>query len=347
MGIEMNAVPIATVDELEDRLSRPSAADVASMRRLDGDLAVIGAGGKMGPSLARRVKRASDAAGVSRRVVAVSSAWEPGAAEGLAAAGIETVACDCLDRTAMDSLPSCPNVLYLVGRKFGTEGRSDLTWAVNTLAPAHVADRFGAARLVVFSSGNIYGMTPVTGAGSRESDRPAPVGEYAQSCLGRERIVEYFSRERGARCVLFRLNYAVDLRYGVLMDIGRRVFDGEPVDLRVGFVNVIWQGDANSYALRSLELAGSPPRVLNVTGAELIRVRDLAEWFGRRFGRAPRFDGTEGDDALLSDASECHAVLGRPEVDLPVLREWAASWIEADGPRLGKSTKYEVADGRY
>lgn len=234
-----------------------------------------------------------------------------------------------------------------MGRKFGTEGRSDLTWAVNTLVPAYVASRFASSRIVVFSSGNVYGMVPASGRGSVETDPPAPLGEYAQSCLGRERVAEYFSRTRGTRCLLFRLNYAVDLRYGVLMDVGRRVLEGQPIDLAVGHANVIWQGDANSYALRSLELADSPARVLNVTGAERVSIRELACWFGRQFDRAPRFEGTEGTTALLSDASACHAALGRPEVGLDQLCRWAAAWIRADGPRLAKPTRYEVVDGRY
>ncbi|HEY3380259.1 MAG TPA: NAD-dependent epimerase/dehydratase family protein [Vicinamibacterales bacterium] len=338
---------IESTARLEEVLSRPSPADVACLRRIDGDVAILGAGGKMGPSLARRVRRASAAAGVSRRVIAVSISWEPGVRESLSRDGIETLTCDFLDLAALARLPLCPNVLYLVGRKFGTAGSSDLTWAVNTLAPAYMADRFSDSRLVLFSSGNVYGMVPVEGDGSVETDLPVPVGEYAQSCLGRERVAEYFSRTRGTRCLLFRLNYAVDLRYGVLVDVGRRVFEGQGIDLRVGYANVIWQGDALSYALRSLELAMAPPRALNVTGPELVRIRDLALWFGGRFGREPRFEGEEGPTALLSNAGACYAALGQPEVGLDCLREWAASWIESGGPRLDKPTKYEVVDGRY
>lgn len=338
---------VESIARLEEVLSRPSPADVACLRRFDGDIAILGAGGKMGPSLSRRVRRASDAAGGSRRVIAVSISWEPGVQESLSSDGIETRTCDFLDVAALARLPLCPNVLYLVGRKFGTEGHSDLTWAVNTLAPAYMADRFTDSRVVVFSSGNVYGMVPVEGDGSVETDLPVPVGEYAQSCLGRERVAEYFSRARGMRCLLFRLNYAVDLRYGVVMDVGRRVFEGQAIDLRVGHANVIWQGDALSYALRCLELAASPARVLNVTGPDLVRIRDLARWFGERFDREPRFEGEEGRTALLSNAGACYAALGRPEVSLDRLRDWAARWIESGGPRLDKPTKYEVVDGRY
>ena len=342
-----NVAEVGTVEQLEELLSRPNPADIACLRRLDGDVTILGAGGKMGPSLARRVQRACAAGGGAHRVLAVSVSWEPGVRESLAREGIETLTCDFLHPIELERIPPCPNILYLAGRKFGTEGRSDLTWAVNTLAPAHVLERFADSRIVMFSSGNVYGMVPVEGGGSVETDIPVPVGEYAQSCLGRERIAEYCSRERGTRCLLFRLNYSVDLRYGVIMDVGRRVFEGRPIDLRVGCVNVIWQGDANSYAMRSLELAASPARVLNVTGPELIRVRELARWFGDRLGREPRFEGDEGPTALLSNAAQCHATLGRPEVSLELLREWAVRWIASGGARLDKPTRYEVVDGRY
>jgi len=222
-------------------------------------------------------------------------------------------------------------------------------WAFSAVpagAASAIDTRINSTRFVT-SDGVRLHVLEACPQGITAQDTPAPVGDYAQSCLGRERVVEYFSRERGTRCLLLRLNYAVDLRYGVLVDVGRRVFAGEPIDLRVGCANVIWQGDANSYAFRSLELTGSPARILNVTGPETIRVRDLAEWFGHRFGRAPRFEGRESEVALLSDASACRAALGAPEVGLPTLREWAAAWVESGGPSLGKPTHYEVADGRY
>ncbi len=338
---------VETVEQLEELLSRPSSADVACLRRVEGDVAILGAGGKMGPSLARRVRRASLAAGDGRRVLAASAAWDPGIRESLSNDGIETMTCDFLDRAALARIPACPNVLYLAGRKFGTESRSDLTWAVNTLVPAYVVERFVDSRIVVFSSGNIYGTVAIDSGGSVETDTPAPVGDYAQSCLGRERLVEYFSRERGTRCLLFRLNYAVDLRYGVLMDVGRRVFEGEPIDLRVAYVNVIWQGDATSYALRSLELVASPPRILNVTGPELIRVRELARWFADRLGREPRFEGAEGSTALLSNARRAFSLLGQPRVNADQLLAWVAAWLRQGGPTLNKPTHFEARDGRF
>ena len=333
--------------QLEELLSRPSPADVAFARALAGDVLVLGAGGKMGPSLARRVRRAGEAAGVPRRVSAASRFSEPGLAESLRRDGIEAVPCDLLDPASLDRLPSAGDVLFLAGRKFGSTGRPDLTWAHNTVLPTHVARRFASSRIVVFSTGNVYPLVDASSTGSRETDPTGPVGEYAQSCLGRERVFEYFSRENGTPCLLFRLNYATDLRYGVLADVARKVWNGEPVDLTVPKVNAIWQGDANSYAFRALGLVESPPAVLNVTGPGQVAVRDVAQRLARRFGREVRFAGEEGPAALLSDASRCRARLGEPEVPLDLLVEWTAAWVEAGGRDLGKPTKFERSDGRF
>jgi len=347
--LDQDRLPAAVEGEaqLEELLSRPSPADVAFARTLAGDVLVLGAGGKMGPSLARRVRRACEAAGVSRRVTAASRFSEPGLAESLRRDGIEVVPSDLLDPAALDRLPSAGDVLFLAGRKFGSAGRPDLTWAHNTVVPAHVARRFASSRIVVFSTGNVYPLVDASSTGSVETDPPGPVGEYAQSCLGRERVFEYFSREKGTPCLLFRLNYATDLRYGVLADVARKVQAGEPVDLTVPRVNAIWQGDANSYAFRALALAESPPAALNVTGAGSIAVRDAALRFARRFGREARFAGEEGPVALLSDSSRCRERLGEPEVPLERLVEWTAAWVEAGGRDLGKPTKFERSDGRF
>ena len=338
---------IRTENELEDLLARPSDSDVAFAHRLDGDLLIVGAGGKMGPSLARRAHRAVNKAGSRSRVIAASRFSSADSRRALEADGIQTVVCDLLDASQIAALPRAPNVLFLAGRKFGTLDRTDLTWATNTIVPARVAEHFDRSRLVVFSTGNVYPLVPVAGPSSRETDAPAPVGEYAQSCLGRERVVEFVSHERGTPALIYRLNYAVDLRYGTLVDIARKVFDGEPVDLTVGYFNAIWQGDANSYALRSLDLCSSPPAFLNVTGAERISVRDIAGWFGGVFGREPRFTGSEGAVALLSDASRCRAQLGEPEVTLAVLQQWVAHWVQTGGATLNKPTHFEVTDGRF
>jgi nucleoside-diphosphate-sugar epimerase len=338
---------IETEAQLEDSLAEPSAADVECAARLGGDVLVLGAGGKMGPSLARRIHRALARAGSNHRVFAASRFSSASARQDLETDGIQTVVVDLLDPNGLAALPDAPNVLFLAGRKFGTVDRTDLTWATNTIVPARVAERFTASRLVVFSTGNVYPLVPVDGPGSREDDVPAPVGEYAQSCLGRERVVEFVSREQRTPMLIFRLNYAVDLRYGTLVDIARKVYAGEPIDLTVGFFNAIWQGDANSYALRSLELCSSPPAVLNVTGPERISVRDVATWFGSEFGRTPRFEKSEGPVALLSDSTRCRIALGEPDVPLAVLKQWVARWVQAGGASLDKPTHFEVADGRF
>ncbi len=338
---------INSVDELEHQLALPSLWDEEVMRRLPGDIIILGAGGKMGPSLAKRVKRASEAAGVARRVITASRFSEPDMVSDLEREGIEVIRCDFLSRDDVARLPASENVLFLAGRKFGSTGRPDLTWVMNTVVPAHVALHYRQSRIVAFSTGNVYPFVKAGTGGSVETDEPSPVGEYAQSCLGRERVFEYCSHQYGTPCLIFRLNYAVDLRYGVLVDIARKVYAGEPVSLSIGWFNTIWQGDANSYALRSLELAASPPRILNVTGPQQISVREVAEFFGRAFGRKPLFQGEESGQALLSNAALCRRLLGPPEVSLETLLEWVGHWTEIGGVSLNKPTKFEVADGRF
>jgi dTDP-4-dehydrorhamnose reductase len=344
----MTDIPLINTEaELEDALAEPSDADIECVARLDGDVLIVGAGGKMGPSMARRVHRALARAGSRRRVIAASRFSSPSARTTLEAEGIETRVCDLLDHAGIAALPRCPFVLFLAGRKFGTLDRTDVTWTTNTVVPARVAEHFAQSRLVVFSTGNVYAMVAIDGPASTEEDAPAPVGEYAQSCLGRERVVEYVSREQRARAVIYRLNYAVDLRYGTLVDVARGVFAGQPIDLTVGFFNAIWQGDANSYALRSLELCSSPPTILNVTGPERISVREAAGWFGSAFGRPPIFANSEGPVALLSDSSRCRARLGEPAVPLRLLRQLVAHWVAIGGSSLNKPTHFEVTDGRF
>ncbi|MFB3904958.1 MAG: NAD-dependent epimerase/dehydratase family protein [Acidobacteriota bacterium] len=333
--------------ELIECLSKPTAADCESLTRLGGDFLVLGAGGKIGPELSRRLKRAVDQAGLESRVIAVSRFTLPGVGEDLARAGVEVIECDLLRRSEYTRLPEAPNVFFLAGRKFGSTERSDLTWAMNAVVPAYAAERFASSRIVVFSTGNVYPFVPASSGGCSETDSVQPVGEYGQSCLARERVFEYFSRERQTRCLFFRLNYAVDLRYGVLVDIARKVRNGEPIELGVASFNVIWQGDVNSYAVRSLELCASPPRILNITGPETLSVRKTAEFFGHRFGRQPIFRGEESDRALLSNASQCHALLGYPEVPVQTLLDWVANWLECGGRTLNKPTHFEVSDGKY
>jgi nucleoside-diphosphate-sugar epimerase len=338
---------IETEAELEDILAEPSQTDLDCIAHLDGDVMIVGAGGKMGPSLARRIRRARIRTGTRGRVLAVSRFSSATARAALDAEGIHTLACDLLDAPQIEALPQTPSVLFLAGRKFGTLDRTDLTWMTNTVVPARVVEHFRESRIVVFSTGNVYPMVDVSGPACTEDTPPAPVGEYAQSCLGRERVVEFVSREHGQRTLIFRLNYAVDLRYGTLVDIAQRVWANEPIDLTVGFFNAIWQGDANSYAVRSLELCASPPAILNVTGAERISVQEIASWFGSVLGKPPRFLNREGRIALLSDSRRCREALGEPAVTLDVLKHWVAHWIQSGGSVLNKPTHFEVTDGAF
>jgi nucleoside-diphosphate-sugar epimerase len=301
----------------------------------------------MGPSLARRIARAFSAAGSRHRVIAASRYSSAAARREVESAGATAIAVDLLDPAAVAELPECPNVLFLAGRKFGSTDDSPLTWAINTIVPANVARRFGRARVVAFSTGNVYGPVPAMSRGSREDDVPAPVGEYAQSCLGRERVFEFFSERNGTPTLIVRLNYAVDLRYGVLVDVARAVKTRQPVDRTVSHLNCLWQGDANSYALRALEGCSSPPRILNVTGAETLAVTDIAASFGRRFGVQPVFRGEPCGEALLSDARACHGWLGPPQVSASELLDAVASWVGRGGRTLDKPTHFEATNGKF
>lgn len=337
----------SSVAALEDLLTRPSPALIADLAALDGDLLVLGVGGKMGPSLAVLARRALDAAGSSRQVLGVARFSTPGVRESLEAAGVRTLAADLLDRRAVAALPDAPNLIFMAGQKFGSTGAESRTWAMNTWLPGLVAERYAGARTVVFSSGNVYPLVPVASGGATEATPPAPVGEYAQSVLGRERVFEHFARTAGTPTVLFRLNYAVELRYGVLLDVAQRVWRGEPVALSNPAANCLWQGDANAMALRCLRLAASPPLVLNVTGPETVAIRALAHRFGELLDREPSFAGDEPDSALLANAQRAHGLLGYPTVPLDQVIRWVAEWVRADGPTLAKPTHFETRDGRF
>jgi nucleoside-diphosphate-sugar epimerase len=332
---------------LEERLSAPSPEDVALFQEMEGDLVIIGVAGKMGPSLACRAARAARAAGVKKRIMGVSRFSEPGSELFLKQAGVETLRADLLDPASFANLPDAPNVIFMAGRKFGSTGAESLTWAMNTYLPALVADRYRQSRIVAFSSGNVYPLVPVLSGGATEDTAPEPVGEYAQSVLGRERMFEHFSRCHGTLVTLLRLNYAIDLRYGVLLDVGSKVFEGRSVDVTTGAVNVIWQGDANSVALRSLALGQSPPLVLNLTGPETLSVRAVARRFGEIFGKQPILEGQEAPTALLNNAARCHRLLGFPSVTADQLIEWTAQWITRGGTTLGKPTHFEARNGKF
>ncbi|MGI8989316.1 MAG: NAD-dependent epimerase/dehydratase family protein [Bryobacteraceae bacterium] len=338
---------IADESELEQLLSRPRQADREALRSLDGDLLILGAGGKMGPSLARLARRAAEESGVRTRVIAVARFSKPGLAEELQRDGIETIATDLLTPGALDRLPDCPNVIFMAARKFGTGGQEGLTWAMNAYLPGRVAERFARSCIVAFSSGNVYPLTPVVLGGSVETDAVSPVGEYAQSALGRERMFEHFSAVNGTKIALLRLNYAIDLRYGILLDIGAKVFARQPVDVTMPSVNVIWQGDANSICLQAFALASSPPFVLNVTGPETVSVRRLALEFAGRFQMEAVMGGTEQPTALLNNAARCHNLFGYPSVSLARMIDWVADWIARGGSTLGKPTHFEQREGRF
>jgi nucleoside-diphosphate-sugar epimerase len=335
------------VEELEDRLSEPTAADVAAMSALGGDILILGAAGKMGPSLAKLMHRSIRAAGVKRRVIAAARFSTPEVRCDLEKAGIQTLTFDLLRPGVLTELPDIENVIFMAARKFGTSGSEHLTWAMNTFLPGLVAERYRSSRIVAFSTGNVYGLQPVSGGGATETTPVAPEGEYAQSALGRERMFEYGSSQWGTQVVLLRLNYAVEMRYGVLVDIASAVFDRRAIDLQMGYVNVIWQRDANSACLRSLEQCQSPPLVLNITGPEILSVRHIAEEFGQRFRIKPIFSGRESDVAILSSAVKARELFGPPSISADQLIEWTAQWITKGGPLLNKPTHYEVQDGKF
>jgi dTDP-4-dehydrorhamnose reductase len=320
---------------LDELLSEPDPGVIATLGRVEGDLVVLGVAGKMGPTLARMARRASDAAGVRRRIYGVARFSRPELAGWL------------LDPDAVAGLPEAPNVVAMLGQKFGTTGQAELTWAINCLPPAWIGRKYRASRIVAFSTGNVYPLTPITGTGSRESDPPGPIGEYAMSALCRERIYEYVSNCFHIPMVLIRLNYATEMRYGVPVDLARKVCEGQPIDLAMGAFNTIWQGDANAQALRAFEQVAVPPRVLNITGPEVLMVRAVAERLGQLMNRSVTLTGTEAPDALLSDASLAAKLFGPPRVSTDQLLRWVADWVARGGTSLGKPTHFEVRDGAF
>lgn len=338
---------INSLEQLEQRLAEPSDALVRELADIEGDLMLLGIGGKMGPSLARLAMNALRQAGATKTVWGVSRFSEPGLREQLEAEGVRTIACDLLDDAQLQALPEVKNVIYMAGNKFGTTGREHFTWAMNAYLPGRVAEKFKHSRIVVFSSGNVYPFTPVTQGGATEAIAPSPLGEYGQSTLGRERVFEHFSHKYGTPMVIYRLNYAIDLRYGVLLEVAKAVKAGLPVDVSMGHVNCIWQGDANEIALRSLKLCSNPPNVLNVTGPETISIRWLAEEFGKRLGATPLLVGEEASEALLNNAAKAQQLFGYPRVPLLQMIDWVAHWVAQDGATWNKDTHFQERGGKY
>lgn len=338
---------IESVDQLEEMLSDPTPAAVNAMRNMTGDLIILGVAGKMGPTLARMARRASDAAGVNRRIIGIARFSNPTHERALNAQGVETIKADLLDQAALDRLPDAANVLFMTGMKFGATGQAAMTWAMNVYLPGMVCTRYPQSRIVAFSTGNVYGLTNVAGGGSVETDPLNPVGEYSMSALGRERIFEHFSRTLGIPMAILRLNYASEMRYGVIVDLARRVWRGEPIDVSMGHFNVIWQGDANAMTLAAFDHVASPPLILNVAGSEMVAVREVCATYGRLMNKPVKFTGTEAADALLNNGTMGYRLAGRPRVSLEQQLKWVAQWVMSGGASLDKPTHFESRDGRF
>lgn len=336
-----------TLGQLEEIMTKPSSPLIEDIKKISGDILILGVGGKMGPTMAKLAKRSIDAAGLDKKVIGVSRFSSGNLREELEASGIETIAADLLNDEELQRLPEIENVIFMAGKKFGTSGNEHATWGMNTYLPGRVAGKYSNSNIVVFSSGNIYPFVDVTTAGCTERTPTQPVGEYAQSCLGRERIFTYFSKKNNTPILLYRLNYAIDMRYGVLLEIAKQVYEGKPVDLTTGHVNVIWQADANEYALRSLLHCSTEPEILNITGPETISVRWLAEEFGRQFGKEITFDNKEAPNALLNNAGKAHKLFGYPSVTLQQMIEWTAAWLQNNGEVIEKPTHFQERQGAF
>jgi nucleoside-diphosphate-sugar epimerase len=348
-NLTMDTIPerIANEEQLEELLSRPDPAVVKMFSQLEGDIIFLGVAGKIGISLAHMAKRACDEAAIRKRIIGVSNFENKDLQKKVGKLGIETINGDLLDTKFTHSLPAVRNVFYLAGMKFGSIDNLSMTWAVNTWLPAIVADHFRQSKIVAFSTGCVYPLVSVTSGGSKETDPAEAIGEYAQSCLGRERMFEFGSIRNKTEVTLIRLNYSVETRYGVLVDIAIKVKNNQPVDLTMGHFNVIWQGDMNNYVLRSIELASSPAKILNVTGTEILSVREVAKEFGSYFGVEPTFEGKEAPTALLNNAGHCFDLYGKPKTPVTQVIKWIAMWLNDNQSLLGKPTHFEVRDGKY
>lgn len=340
---------ITTTEQLDDLLSTPTDYVIDALSKLEGDILILGVAGKMGPTLARMAKRALVAANASPRVnvIGVARFSNPAHQNELESHGIQTIKADLLDRRQLAGLPNAPNVVYMPAMKFGSTGQEAMTWAMNTYLAGMCAERYASSKIVAFSTGNVYGLSPVAQGGSSETSELNPAGDYAMSCLGRERMFDHFSRTNGTKTALIRLNYATELRYGVLVDVAQKVWSGQPVDVSMGYFNAIWQGDANAMTLASFGHVASPPFILNVAGPELLRIKDVAETFGRLMNKPVTTTGVEANDALLSNGSLGHRLFGKPRVSIEQLMQWIASWIKQGGSNLGKPTHFEARDGKY
>lgn len=338
---------ISDEGQLEELLSRPGKELVELFSRIDGDIMFLGITGKIGPSLALMAKRACEKAGVKKRITGVSRHINEGQQQYFKNAGIEIINGDLLDVSFIGSLPTFKNIFFLAGIKFGSNENLSLTWAINSYTPGLVADHFRSSRIVAFSTGCVYSLVPVNSGGSVETEMPVAIGEYAQSCLGRERMFEYGSMKYDTEVALIRLNYSVEMRYGVLVDIAQKVRNNLPVDLTMGYFNVIWQGDMNDFVLRALGHVTRPADIINITGPEILSVREVALKFGKLFNIKPRFVNKEAGNALLSNAGKAFKLFGKPKVPINKVISWIAEWLNEDNKLLGKPTHFEVRDGKY
>lgn len=335
------------IEKRYEALLQPSEALVADMAKLKGDIMILGAGGKMGPALAIMAKQAIEKSGVKRKLMAASRFSEPGLEQKLKETGITTFAADLLEDEQLEALPDAPNVLYLAGMKFGTRDNEPFTWAMNAYLPGRVAKKYRNSNIVAFSTGNVYPLTPVTLGGASEDIKPDPIGEYGQSCLGRERLFQYSSKKYNTPVLIYRLNYANDVSYGVLLEIAKSVRDEKPIDISTGNVNVIWQADANEIALRCLHHCSTPPKLLNVTGSETLSVKWIAGEFGKLFNKQPQFINREEPSAFLSNAAECSKLFGYPKVSIKEMIEMIGTWLITGGKTINKETHFQERQGQF
>ncbi len=330
-----------------NQLLQPSEQLIADIAAIDGDIIILGVGGKMGPTLAKLAKQAVDKAGLTKRVIGVARFSEAGLEEELEKEGIETIKADLLNDEHLQSLPDAKNIIYMAGVKFGTTGNESFTWAMNSYLPGRIAEKFKNSRIVVFSTGNVYPLMPISSQGATEEVAPEPVGEYAQSCLGRERMFQYFTAKNNTPALIYRLNYANDVTYGVLLEVAKSIKENRPIDLKMGAVNLIWQGDANEIALRCLNHCTVPAKILNVTGPETVSLRWVSEHFGKLLGVAPVFINEEQPTALLANASECFYLFGYPKITLKHMMEFILEWLNQGGKTINKPTHYSERKGKY
>ncbi len=338
---------IRDTEQLNELLSSPTSGVLDTLSRHPGDVMVLGAAGKMGTSLTRMVQRASELSGSYRKIIAVSRFSTENSENEFRSFGINTIRCDLLNESELSALPDAPNIIFMAGMKFGSTGNESLTWAMNSWLPGMVCSKFRKSKIAAFGTGNVYPLSPITYGGSLETDLPGPIGEYAMSCLGRERIFEHFSRTLAIPITVLRLNYAIAIRYGALVDVAAKVWNGTPIPLAMGVANVIWQGDANAMAIQSLDAADSPPCIVNLAGPEQISIRRVAEQMGSLLGKPPIFEGEESPNALLSNGQKAVGLFGYPQVGVERMIRWIADWVQRGGENLGKPTHFETRDGKF